>query len=156
MRVFVDSDHTGDSVTRWSRTRFITFLNSTPIFVYSKKQGSYEISSFGSEFIVMKTCYEYHCGLHYKLCMMGIPVETSEYVFAYNQSVLSNLSRLHSILKKKSSSIIYYFVCKRVAKNEWRTTYLNIHLNPSDMCTKPLPSSEKRTCFKGYFLYYLN
>ena len=32
MRAFVDSDHAGDSVTRRSRTGFIIFLNSSPIY----------------------------------------------------------------------------------------------------------------------------
>jgi len=37
MRAFVDSDHAGDSITRRSRTGFIIFLNSAPIYWYSKK-----------------------------------------------------------------------------------------------------------------------
>jgi len=156
IRAFVDSDHAGDSITRRSRTGFIIFLNSAPIFVYSKKQESCETSSFGSEFIAMKTCCEYLRGLRYKLRMMGIPVETPAYVFGDNQSVLTNSSKPHSVLKKKSSSIAYHFVREGVAKNEWRTTYLNTHLNPSDMCTKSLPSGEKRTRFTGYFLHYLD
>ena len=51
----MDSDHAGDLVSRLSRTSFIVFLESTPIFVYSKKQGSFETSSFGSEFVAMKS-----------------------------------------------------------------------------------------------------
>ena len=156
MRAFVDSDHAGDSVTRRSRTGFIVFLNSAPIFVYSKKQGSCETSSFGSEFIAMKTCCEYLRGLRYKLRMMGIPVEAPAYVFGDNQSVLSNSTKPHSVLKKKSSSIAYHFVREGVAKNEWRTTYLNTHLNPSDMCTKSLPGGEKRSRFTSYILHYLD
>ena len=156
MRAFVDSDHAGDSVTRRSRTGFMVFLNSAPIFVYSKKQGSCETSSFGSEFIAMKSCCEYIRGLRYKLRMMGIPVEHPAYVFGDNQSVLSNTSKPHSTLKKKSASIAFHFVREGVAKNEWRTTYLNTHLNPADMCTKSLPGGEKRSRFTGYFLHYLD
>ena len=37
MRAFVDSGHAGDSFARHSRTSFIVFLNSDPIFVHSKK-----------------------------------------------------------------------------------------------------------------------
>jgi hypothetical protein len=156
MRAFVDSDHAGDSITRRSRTGFIVFLNNAPIFVHSKKQGSCETSSFGSEFIAMKSCCEYLRGLRYKLRMFGVPVESPAYVFGDNQSVLSNSSNPHSVLKKKSSSIAYHFVREGVAKNEWRTTYLNTHLNPADLCTKSLPGGEKRTRFTGYFLHYLD
>ena len=155
MRAFVDSDHAGDTTTRRSRTGFIIFLNNAPIYWFSKKQTSVETSSFGSEFIAMKQCCEYIRGLRYKLRMMGIPVGSPTFVFGDNQSVLANTTRPHSILRKKSASIAYHFVREGVAKDEWRTTYLNTHLNPSDLMTKSLPGGEKRTRFTAYFLHYL-
>ena len=155
MRAFVDSDHAGDTVTRRSRTGFMVFLNCSPIHWFSKKQGSCETSSFGSEFCAMKTCCEYIRGLRYKLRMMGVPVENPTYIFGDNQSVLANTSVPHSQLKKKSSSIAFHYVREGVARNEWRTTYLNTHLNPSDMLTKSLPGGEKRGRFTSYFLHYV-
>ena len=155
MRAFVDSDHAGDITTRRSRTGFMIFLNGAPIYWFSKKQTSVETSSFGAEFIAMKVCCEYIRGLRYKLRMMGISINGPAYVFGDNQSVLANTSGPHSVLKKKSSSVAYHFVREGVAKDEWRTTYLNTHLNPSDMLTKSLPGGEKRTRFTGYFLHYL-
>ena len=118
MQAFVDADHAGDTITRRSRTGFIIMLNSAPIFWFRKKQTSCEISSFGSEFIAMTQCCEYIRGLRYKLRMMGVPVEGPTYIFGDNQSVLSNTSKPHSNLKKKSSSISYHFVRERVAKDE--------------------------------------
>ena len=59
IRAFVDSDNAGDVVTRRSRTGFIIFLNSAPIYWSSKKQTGIETSSFGSEFIAMKQLCEY-------------------------------------------------------------------------------------------------
>ena len=82
--------HTGDVSTRWSHTGFIIFLNSAPIYWFSKKQTSVETSSFGSEFIAMKQCCEYIRGLRYKLRMMGIPVELPTFILGNNQSVLCN------------------------------------------------------------------
>jgi hypothetical protein len=87
--------------------------------------------------------------------MMGIPMEGPTFVFGDNQSVLSNTSQLHSSLKKKSSSIAFHFVREGVAKDEWRTTYLNTALNPADMCTKSLPGGEKRARFTSYVLHYV-
>ena len=63
LRSKVDTDHAADTVTRRSRTGFIIYLNSAPIYWHSKKQNSVESSSFGSEFIAMKHCCEYICGL---------------------------------------------------------------------------------------------
>ena len=37
LRIFMDSDHTCDSVTRRSRTGFFIFLNMAPVSWYSKK-----------------------------------------------------------------------------------------------------------------------
>jgi hypothetical protein len=155
LRAFVDSDHAGDVATRRSRTGFVIFLNSAPIYWFSKKQTSVETSSFGSEFIAMKQCCEYIRGLRYKLRMMGIPVEGPAYIFGDNQSVLANTSRPHSTLKKKSSSIAYHFVREGVAKDEWRTTYIDTHHNPPDMLTKSLAGGEKRTRFTSYLLHYI-
>ena len=155
IRVFVDSDHAGDTSTRRSRTGFIVFLNNAPVYWTSKKQTGVETSSFGSEFIAMKQACEYVRGLRYKLRMMGINLPAPAYIFADNQSVLANTTRPHSQLKKKSSSIAYHFVREGVAKDEWRATYLNTHLNPADMLTKSLPGGQKRSMFTSYFLHYL-
>ena len=103
----------------------------------------------------MKQCCEYVRGLRYKLRMMGIPVEGPACIFGDNQSVLTNTSKAHSTLKKKSSSIAYHVVREGVAKDEWRTTYLDTHHNPSDMLTKSLAGGEKRTRFTSYLLHYI-
>ena len=54
LRAFVDANHAGDTVTRRSRTGFLVYLNSAPVYWMSKKQTSLETSSFGSEFCAMK------------------------------------------------------------------------------------------------------
>ena len=59
MRLYVDSDHAGDTVTRRSRTGFVIFLNGSPIYWNSKNQTSCETSSFGSEFCAVKQAIEY-------------------------------------------------------------------------------------------------
>ena len=74
MRVFVYSDHSGEINTRRSRTGFIIFLKSAPIYWLSKRQTSVETRSFETKFIAMKQCCEYVRGLLYKLRMMGIPI----------------------------------------------------------------------------------
>ena len=68
----VDADHASDTITRHSRTGVLVYLNCALIYWWSKKQNSVESSSSGSEFIAMKQCCEYVCGLRYKLSMMGI------------------------------------------------------------------------------------
>lgn len=50
----VDSDHAGDKIIHRSRTVFIVFLNNSPIYWSSKKQGGIETSTFGAEFTTLK------------------------------------------------------------------------------------------------------
>ena len=118
MRAFVDSDHAGEVTTRRSRTGVIIFLNSAPIFWFSKRQGSVETSSFGSEFVALKTCCEYIRGLRFKLRMMGIPVDLPSYIFGYNQLVLVNSTMPHSTLNNKSSPVAFHMVCEDTVKDE--------------------------------------
>jgi hypothetical protein len=155
MRAKVDADHAGDTVTRRSRTGFIIYLNSAPIYWSSKKQTSVESSSFGSEFIAMKQCCEYLRGLRYRLRMMGIPCEGPAYVYGDNQSVLANTTIPDSTLKKKSQSIAYHFVREGAARDEWRTAYVNTHENEADLLTKLLPSGDKRKGFVRRVLHHI-
>ena len=155
MRAFVDSDHAGDSTTRRSRTGYIIYLISAPVYYTSKKHTSVETSSFGSEFIVMKSCCEYIRGLRYKLRMMGIPCYFPTYAYGDNQSVLVNSSKSFSVLRKKSYSIAYHFVREGVAKDEWRTTYISTDDNVVDLFPKPLWNLMKRMKFIGMILHHI-
>lgn len=155
MRAKVDADHASDTVTRRSRTGFLVYLNCSLVHWFSKKQTSVESSSFGSEFIAMKQCCEYVRGLRYKLRMMGIPCDEPTFIQGDNQSVLANTTIPDSTLKKKSQSIAYHFVREGVARDEWRTTYVNTHDNEADLLTKTLPSGKKRRGFIRNLLHHI-
>jgi len=155
IRAKVDADHAGDTATRRSRTGFIVYINSAPVYWLSKKQPSVESSSFGSEFVAMRSCCEYLRGLRYKLRMMGIPILGYCHVYGDNQSVLANTSVPESVLKKKSQSIAYHYVREGVARNEWRTAYVNTKDNEADLLTKVMSSGEKRRGFVRNILHYI-
>jgi hypothetical protein len=155
LRAKVDADHAADTVTRRSRTGFLVFLNSAPIYWLSKKQASVESSSFGSEFCAMKHCCEYLRGLRYKLRMLGIPCTAPVYIQGDNQSVLYNTTLPDSTLKKKSQSIAYHYVREGAARDEWRTSYVNTHDNDADLLTKPLPAGDKRHGFVRNLLHHI-
>jgi hypothetical protein len=155
IRAKVDADHAGDTVTRRSRTGFFVFLNSAPVYWLSKKQGSVESSTFGSEFCAMKHCCEYLRGLRYKLRMMGIACEEPAFISGDNQSVLYNTTIPDSTLKKKSQSIAYHFVREGSARDEWRTSYVSTHDNEADLLTKMLPAGEKRKGFIRNLLHHI-
>jgi len=64
---FVDADLAGHKVTRRSQTGILIFVNRAPIMWYSKRQNQVESSTFGSEFIALKTAIEMIDGMRYKL-----------------------------------------------------------------------------------------
>ena len=49
----------------------------------------------------------------------------------------------------------FHSVCEGSAREEWWTAYINTHVNPADMMTKPLPSGAKRTLFVCMILHHL-
>jgi hypothetical protein len=114
----------------------VVLINRAPVIWYTKKQGSIETSSFGSEFSAMKTGIELVIGLRYKLRMMGVPLEGPTRVLADNMSVVNNTSRPESQLKKKSNSIAYHFCREVVASKAAFVTYEPTETNIADMLTK--------------------
>jgi hypothetical protein len=144
IRIYVDADHAGDQLTRRSRTGYIVFLNSAVINWYSKKQGSIEGATFGSEFMALKTVAEINRGLRYKLRMMGIPIDDASYVYGDNMSVLHNTTNPESTLKKKSNSIAYHLCRESVAMDEMRVGYIKTDDNFADLMTKVQPKGERR------------
>ena len=155
LRCYVDSDHAGEKLTRRSRTGFLIFLNMAPITWYSKRQNTIETSTFGSEFIVLKTAVESCRGLRYKLRMMGVPISGPTYFFGDNQSVIKNATIPESTLKKKSNAIAYHFVHEAMAMDEMLMTYIESKWNLADLMTKLLPASDQRTKLVRGVLYDL-
>jgi hypothetical protein len=81
---FVDADHAGNLATRRSHTGIIIFINMSPIIWYSKRQNTVESSTFGSEFVALRTAVELIIGLRYKLRMFGVPINHPANVFCNN------------------------------------------------------------------------
>jgi hypothetical protein len=133
---FVDSDYAADLVSRRSRTGVLIYLMSAPIIWHTKKQGSIETSSFGAEFTAMKSGIELIIGLRYKLRMMGVPLLGPTRILADNMSVIHNVSKPESQLKKKSNSIAYHFCREVIASKAAFVTYEPSETNLADMLTK--------------------
>jgi hypothetical protein len=60
---------------------------------YLKRQNTVESSTFGSDFVAMKTAMETIKGLRYKLRMMGVKIEGLTNVFCDNDSIVKNAER---------------------------------------------------------------
>jgi hypothetical protein len=111
-------------------------VNRSPIHWFSKKQNRVETSTFGSEFIAMKTAVEMIEALRYKLRMFGIPIDGPANVFCDNEAVYKNTSRPESVLKKKHHSIAYHRSREAVAAGVIRVAKEDTKTNLSDLFTK--------------------
>ncbi len=63
----VDADHAGCKATWRSHTGILIYVNRAPIVWFSKWENTVESSTFGSEFIALKTAIDLIESLRYKL-----------------------------------------------------------------------------------------
>ena len=137
---FVDLDHAANTVTRHSQTGLLLFVNRGPVTWFNKRQNTVEMSTFGSEFIAMKTAVEQ---LRYKLRMFGIPIKGPTNVFCDNEAVFKNTSIPDSTLKKKHTSICYHRAREVVAAHTMRVSKEGTATNLAYLFTKPLMDSRR-------------
>jgi hypothetical protein len=141
--VFVDASHASDKLNRRSQTGILIFVNRAPIMWYSKRQNAVETSTFGSEFIALKTAVEMTEGLRYKLRMFGIPIEEATNVYCDNEAVYKNASRPESVLRKKHHSIAYHRCREAVAAGTVRLAKEHTDTNLADLFTKVMAEMKR-------------
>jgi hypothetical protein len=149
---YVDADHAGCRATRRSQTGILLYVQKAPIMWYSKRQNTIESSTFGSEFIAMKTAIEQVEALRYKLRMMGIPLAGPCRVLCDNESVFKNSSRPESVCNKKHNSIAYHRTREAQAAETVRIAWEAGDSNLSDLFTKLLPGPRLQN-LTGQILY---
>ena len=104
----------------------------------SKKQSTIEVSVFGAKFCTLHHGIEIlHC-ICYKLHMMSILMDKPSYVYGNNMSVVTNMSKPESALKKKSNLICYHAVYEAIVMSEALVAHIPTIKNLADLFTKVL------------------
>jgi hypothetical protein len=137
---YVDADHAGCWVTRRSHMGVLIMVNRSPILWLSKWQNTVETSTFGSEFVALKTAVEMIEGLRCKLRMLGVPLEGPANVFCDNESVVKNSSRPESTLKKRHNAIAYHHCWEAQVAGIIRIAFEQGKTNIADLFTKLMPA----------------
>jgi hypothetical protein len=132
IRLYGDSDHAGNRLTRRSRSGYLVYINRALVTWYSKRQPLVESSVFGAEFVALKNGMESVRGLRYKLRMMGVEISGPTFTYGDNMSVIHNTQQPESQFKKKSNSSCYHASREAVAMGEMLTTHVPMSLNPAD------------------------
>jgi hypothetical protein len=109
MLCFVDADHAGCRETRCSHSDIIIYVNRrAPIMCFSRQQNTVEASTYGNEMLAMRISIETIEGLHYKLRMLGVPIDGGCNVFCDNNGVVLNMTVPESRLKTKHAAINHH------------------------------------------------
>ena len=141
---FVDADLAGELTTRRSQTGLIIYANMAPIIWVSKRQSTVEASTFGSEFVAMRTLVELLVGLRYKFRMFGIPLDGPCNVFCDTEAVPKSSINPEATLKRKYISIAFHQSREAVAAGVMLVFYENTKTNHADLFTKILPHVTRR------------
>lgn len=108
---YVNSDHAHDKATRRSITGLIIIVGRTPVLYFSKRQGAIETSTYGAEFIAMKTAVEEVISVRYMRRCLGVKVSKPSPILGDNRSIIlnstipSSLLMQHCILSQKIVTI---------------------------------------------------
>jgi hypothetical protein len=151
---FVDANHAGNVVTRRSHTGILIFVQNSPILWLSRRQNTVETSTFGSEFVALRTARDLIISMRYKLRMFGIPLEGPAQVFCDNQGVVKNSSIPESVLTKKHNAINYHAVREAAAAGILEVIKEDTQTKLADLFTKVFHADRRRELL-GSILYNL-
>ena len=136
MTTYVDANLMHDVMDGKSVTGILHFFNKTPIEWYTKKQGSVQTATFGSEFVAARTATEQIIELRYVLRYLGVPIQGSTFLFGDNQSVVGSSSIPHGRLHKRHVILSYHRVREAIAARIIKFLHIYGKSNPADILSK--------------------
>ena len=133
---YVDANLYHDMLLGHSVTGILHFVNKCPIDWYSKKQGTVEMATFGSEANAARTAMEQIIDLRGTLRYMGVPLRESSYMFGDNKTVVDSGSLPHAKLHKRHTMLSYHRVCEAIASGMVKFFHIPGEINPADILSK--------------------
>ena len=136
---FVDANLQHCKVTGKSATGILHFLNQTPIDWFSKRQGTVETSTYGSEFVAARIATEHIVDLRITLRSMGVPIDGPSWLLGDNQSVVTSSTIPQSVMAKCHNALSFHRVRAAIATGMMQFCHVSGKENPADVMTKFLP-----------------
>lgn len=133
---YVDANLYHDLLTGRSVTGILHLVNKMPAQWYSKKQGTVETATYGSEFVAAHIATEQIIDLRLTLMYLGVPLKNKVYVFGDNKSVVTSSTLPQSKLSKRHIALAYHRVREAVASKMLSFTHLPGVSNPADILSK--------------------
>ena len=136
MTTYVDANLLHDLLTGRSVTGILHLLNKMPSQWYSKKQGTVETATYGSEFVAARVATEQIIDLRLTLRYLGVPLNDKVYMFGDNESVVTSGSLPQSKLNKRHTALSFHRVREAVASKMLSFIHIPGKINPADILSK--------------------
>jgi len=133
---FCDANLYHCKVTGRAITGIICMLNKTPIEWVSKRQGTVETATYGSDLVASRITTDLIVELCYALRMLGVPISGPSYVFGDNQAVVNSSCIPEYNLKKRHNALAYHRVREAIAAGILVYFHIDGKTNPADLLTK--------------------
>ena len=133
---YVDANLYHDMTSGRSVTGILHLLNKTPTQWYSKKQGTVETATYGSELVAARIATEQVIELRLTLRYLGVPLNGKAYMFGDNKSVVDSSNRPHAKLHKRHTALSFHRVREAIASKMLIFTFIPGSINPADILSK--------------------
>ena len=133
---YINANLYHDMLSGRSVTGILHFVNKCFIDWYSKKQGTVETATFGSEANAARTAMEQIIDLRGTLRYMGVPLRESSYMFGDNKTVVDSGSLPHAKLHKRHTMLSYHCVREAIASGMVKFFHIPCEINPADILSK--------------------
>jgi hypothetical protein len=119
-------------------TGIVLFLGRTPVSCISKRQGTAEASTYGSEFIAECISVEEVIALRGALQALGVPMKSPTKWYGDNLGMLQSSNKPESALQKRHVNIAYHMCREQAALKILTPIKVKIEDNVVDTVTKAL------------------
>ena len=133
---FTDANLYHDWVTGKAVTGNLEFINKTPLDWFTKKQGTVESATFGSEFVGTRITTDRTIDMRLTLRYMGVPISGPSIIFGDNESVVNSASRVDGKLHKRHNMLSYHKVRECISKSIIAYHHIPGSINPADILSK--------------------
>ena len=133
---YVDANLYHDMLTGRSVTGILHLVNKMPVQWYSKKQGTVETATYGSEFVAARIATEQVIDLRLTLMYLGVPLNDKVHMFGDNRSVVTSSTLPHSKLHKRHTALAFHRVREAIASKMLSFIHIPGMANPADILSK--------------------
>ena len=111
-------------------------MSQVPFEWYSKKQGTIETATYGSEFVAARIATEQIMANCQYLRYLGVPIREKTVMFGDNKSVVDSSTKPHAVLHKHHMALSFHRVREAIASKIIAFHHINGSINPADILSK--------------------